>query len=212
MPRKNRNKNSKRSSQRSGTTTVVTLSSAWDLRLATSSDRNRLIGKDASFAIISSTAVVVNLCVQNYTTLVTVGSLGYRPYELSLSYTRYKINKLLFKYFPTGATNMNSVTALGVADDAETPLSATIALIPELRCSKLISSNSTEESSEFEWMPVDRSVWYYTSVQPTASAADQRFQYPGAFLGVASIAAASGIVVVYYDITFDGARPYGSLT
>jgi hypothetical protein len=178
--------------------TIVTQSQRFEQRLASASDAFNLKGKLLlAFSTSTTPAVVLNLNPAN---------LGARAASLATIFSRFRINRLIFKAtFVNNTTALSTTGVVGVLDDATTtegdaPISASSVL--ELRCSGSYLQSQTVPL-ELSWQPVDKSKWYYT--QNGVSGSDARLVE----MGVAYAASpATGVVVsleIDYDVTFKGA-------
>jgi hypothetical protein len=134
-------------------------------------------------------------------------SLGARAAGLSPFFTRYRMKYLKVKFLannPVSAT-VPGVAALGFVDDVSSvDVPTSVGGVSELRCS---GTNFFAETipTFFEWAPVDKARWYYT----TSDSSDTRFQFP-ANLWVAGSAACSVAIEIDYSLVYAGAADVAS--
>jgi hypothetical protein len=178
----------------------MTQSEDFENRLAVSSDSFNLKGKFADiFPVTTTPNAILNL---------NSISLGQRSTQLSGVFSRYRINKLVFRFISGSSQNVT----LGILDDSsagegDAPGSAQSVL--EMRCSALSLTGQTVPT-QFTWSPLDRSKWYYCT--PGASGSDVRLSIAAVLYCVASSTAiSSGFTCeIDYDITFKGAVDTGA--
>jgi hypothetical protein len=148
-------------------------------------------------------------------------NLGPRAAALSAIFARYRFKFIRFKFIgsiqnsTTGASSGIGQIGLGVLDDsstAEGDAPTTVSGLLECRCSGTNMSTQTV-TTEFVWMPVDKSKWYYTYTGATGS--DVRFTSPGVLYAGSTVASGAGIntaceIEVDYSVVFSGAVDIGS--
>jgi hypothetical protein len=212
--------NGKRSSRRSRPSTVVTSLSAsekWDRVLANSKDTCRIVDRVTPFGLTTTTAgTPVSLFAPlgpfstNGSVLAT-GIFGSRVASIAPNFTRFRVNRVLACWRPIVGTTTFGRVGLGFDDDpfgttTISPTPTTVVTIDELRCSH---TDSVYKDIEVEWRPVEAKTWYFVDATIAGSSADQRLEYPAALAVAAdntNIATqALGSVVLYYDLTFEGA-------
>jgi hypothetical protein len=187
--------------------TALSMSERWDLQLAKSKDSCHLNGKFWNFSSIATTLVATTVTVADLSTgSATVGTLGLRAFNIAKNYTRYRINKLLFRAFPANAAiDVDTSVAFAVIDDPSSVQPTSFDQLANFRCSRAALGNRQDSSNlEFEWVPVDRSKWYYV-LDDNVSLADARFAAPCTFVAICGTTAGTCTFQVYYDITFEGA-------
>jgi len=132
-------------------------------------------------------------------------NMGARATALGVNFSRYRINRLWFKFFPDGA---NPATVMGIVDDssAETgDVPTTTSGLLELRCSGVALAGQTVPTI-VEYKRLDN-LWRYCQA---GASGDPRLYNQAAFYMAVSAAAGAVTVEMDFDITFKGAISVGS--
>jgi len=196
--RARQNKNSDRG------VTIMTPSTSFERRLATTSDASVLRGK---FFVTQAIGTGVNGIFS-----ITPASLGARAAALASIYSSYRIKYIGLKFSSNSATTPfgSSTSVLGVVDDANTTegdFPVNISDILELRCSGSFLAPSTVPT-EFMFKPVDNNLWYKTYVGQSGS--DPRLTSPGYLVASSPNASTTLVIEIDYEIVFKGAVDIGS--
>jgi len=133
---------------------------------------------------------------------LTPSALVVQIAQIGAAYSKYRFNRILFKILPFSPVNTGN-TPVGVLDDIVQSggLPSSRQGVQDLRCSTLVSSNYTVPT-EFEWKPIDRSIYYY--IQPESTVDDTRFEVPAVLCAWVASTANGGEMQVYYSIEFNG--------
>jgi hypothetical protein len=145
----------------------MTQSEAYEATLARSSDA----------AVIRAKLFLSPTSASTPTTVISLDpvSLGGRLAAMAGIYSSYRIKVAILKFLtvPGGAS-----VALGALDDAsgaEGDAPTSISGVQELRCSGT-SMQGVTVPTEFQWSPVDKTLWYKTFAGSSGS--DQRLVIP----------------------------------
>jgi hypothetical protein len=181
----------------------MTSTEAFEAKLSRGSDSTVLRGK----LVVVANAPVVPTAVL----ALNPASLGVRCVAAATIFSRYRFKYIRFKFLTgtSSATGITNYACVGVQDDigltANTPTGA--AGVLELRCSGSSFNNQTVPT-QFEWTPVDKNLWYYTTNDLT----DARLSTSGILYSAGLNAATSTMdMEIDYCIVFQGATDIGAL-
>jgi hypothetical protein len=186
--------------------TIMTPSSAFEAKLARSSDAMVLRGKFLLSNVVSGTP--------NSIIALTPVNFGARAAAAATIFTSYRIKKIGIKFngqtTNSGVSNAAAVV-LGILDDAsgaEGDAPSTANGVLELRCSA-VSMPAETISTELTWSPVDKNLWYHTS--SGSSTSDPRFLFPGVVY-IAALSTGNFITAEFdWEVVFKGASDTGTL-
>lgn len=177
--------------------TVVDPSQAFERSLAVHQDTCHLMGKFF---------ITFNLTANTLATPLTFlpANFGNRAASLGAIFSRYRFKYVHFKYSAITGSGSGSV-AIGILDDfsGEGDAPTSISGILELRCSSSqlgINTQSSTNSQQFLWEPVDKKRWMYNFV----GSGDARFTQP-AITYVQSTVTGTFAMQVDFSIVFAGA-------
>jgi len=175
---------------------MLSLVQASEVQLASREDRYMCRGK--SLILQSFGAPLSNLLLSPATGAV----YGSRMTSINSVYSRYRLIKLLFRFcapFVSSGQNLY----IGVQDDSGTDSDnpTTQADIIQLRCSTVMYGTVTQPT-EFEWKPIDKEKWYYTSSE---IGGDPRFLIPAVLWFSTGVASSTLTGEIHYTIEFAGA-------
>jgi len=173
--------------------------------LSMKSDRVRLTGRTiATFTSgVSGGVASVN---------ATQTLFGNRAVQFGFLYTRWKINRMIFKLLNVNAGASTGVSALGVLDDDNNSSDVPTSLlgIAQLRCASTYptsdSNTVTPRFPDFEWQPPrGPTKWFYTQLQGSGTS-DSRLEIPcSIWFACNQTTAVTFSIELNFDISYEGA-------
>jgi len=185
---------------------TMTRSQLFEQKQTQSNDSLHLVGKLLLTTTVTSTTPINPLSLNPF-------NLGSRATALANVFSRFRFKYVNFKFTSqSGSNNSSATSCLGVSDDSTenivVPQNTSDVL--ELRSSASYLQNQTIPS-EFVWMPVDRTKWYYT--QPGSTGSDSRLSQNAELYVGAFGSATTGVnisIEIDFSVVFCGAVDNGS--
>jgi len=182
----------------------MTATEAFEAKLSSSTDATVLRGKTfLAPGLTTAPAIILTLTP-------SASGFGARVNAMAGIFTRYRFKYLKVKFLTSSVSGpaLSSISALGVLDDTNAitgDLPTTVQGVAELRCSATNLGGQTIPT-QWEWMPVDKRLWYYTQ----SDATDTRFMNSGVLLAAASSSGLSMSIEIDFCIVFQGASDVGA--
>jgi len=178
----------------------MTPSEAKEMALARRNDTAVCSGRfTGSLSATTSPSVVINMNPS--------AGISTRLGAFAAIFSKYRIKSILIKFISSGT--ITGQTGMGLLDDAplegDGPTSYSGML--EMRCTAA-NFNAQTIPTEFEWFPVDKSKWYFTSTGATGS--DQRLVIPAILFAACSTGTTNLTYQLDFTYVFAGSIDVGS--